>query len=233
MEFARSLAEPLHERGKTLFANSTPSRFPWLAAWLDVMGIETNWAPGGRYTPNPDAVMNYRRGICYQRPYLLLLNTVYDDFPPEWVELYFKRSVAYGIFPSFFSHNASDDPYWQRPALYNRDRPLFRRYIPVCAALSRAGWQPITHARSSDPRVCVERFGPGDDGALYLTVFNDSSEARRATISVEGAALGLARLAATAVLPSEGASVEGPDQNAFTVSLAPEDLIVLQLVDAP
>ncbi|MGD9495520.1 MAG: hypothetical protein AB7Y46_04320, partial [Armatimonadota bacterium] len=96
VEFARSLAEPLHERGKTLFANSTPSRFPWLAAWLDVMGIETNWAPGGRYTPNPDAVMNYRRGICYQRPYLLLLNTVYDDFPPEWVELYFKRSVAYG-----------------------------------------------------------------------------------------------------------------------------------------
>ena len=53
VEFARSLAEPLHERGCTLFANSTPSRFPWLAAWLDVMGTETNWGPGGCIRPTP------------------------------------------------------------------------------------------------------------------------------------------------------------------------------------
>ena len=233
VEFARGLAEPLHERGLLLFANSTPSRFPWLAAWLDVMGTETNWGPGGQYTPNPPATMNYRRALCSQRPYLLLLNTVYDDFRPEWVELYFKRSVAWGIFPSFFSHNAADDPYWQRPALYDRDRPLFQRYIPVCAALSRAGWEPLTYAQSDDPAIYVERFGgsPAAGGELLLTVFNDSHEQRAATITVNGAALGLAQVRVAEVLPDEGAALPtGPD-GSFEVLLAPEDLLVVRLTD--
>lgn len=233
VEFARSLAEPLHERGCTLFANSTPSRFPWLAAWLDVMGTETNWGPGGVYTPNSDEVMNYRRAICYQRPYLLLLNTVYDDFRPEWVELYFKRSIAYGIFPSFFSHNASDDPYWQRPNLYNRDRPLFQRYIPVCATLSRAGWEPVTLARADTPTVYVERFGPGADGRVYLTVFNDAQAPCTATLNLGMKALGITRPSVREVLPEAGATIEVTPTGSFAVELAAEDLRVVEVVQGP
>lgn len=229
IEFARSLAEPLHERGLTLFANSTPNRFPWLAAWLDIMGTETNWAPGGAYRPNTDEIMCYRRALSYQRPYLLLLNTVYDDFPPEWVELYFKRSIAYGIFPSFFSHNAADDPYWQRPNLYNRDRPLFKRYIPVCAALSRAGWQPVTRAHSDTPTVYVERFGPGADGRTYLTVFNDAQEPTTATITLDLEAMGIARPSLREVLPNTGAPVEVTPEGTFAVDLDAEDLLVVEV----
>jgi hypothetical protein len=190
VEFTREVARRMQARGKMMFANSTPDRFPWGAACLDVMGTETNWAAAGKYTPNPDSVMNYRRALCYQRPYLLLLNTVYDEFKPEWVELYFKRCLAYAVFPGFFSHNAADNPYWGRPDLYNRDRPLFRRYLPAIQALSAAGWEPITYARSSTPSVYVERFGrPG--GALYLTVFNDRQETQTAEIAVDLAALQL------------------------------------------
>jgi len=150
IEFARALALQLHDENRTLMANSTPSRFPWLAAWCDVMGTETNWGRDGEYTPQSDATLCYRRAMCYQRPYLLLLNTVYDDFPNEWVELYFKRAIAYGIFPSMFSHNAANDPYWRRPNLYNRDRELFKQYIPICQAISAAGSVSYTHLRAHE-----------------------------------------------------------------------------------
>ncbi|MGC9318316.1 MAG: hypothetical protein ACP5KN_09845 [Armatimonadota bacterium] len=227
VEFARGLAEQLHEQGRLLMANSTPARFPWLAAWCDVMGIETNWNPGGQYNPMSSADLSYRRALCYQRPYLLLQNTIYADFPPELVERYFKRSVAWGIFPSFFSHNAADDPYWRRPALYNRDRALFMKYIPVCATLNEAGWEPVTHARSSDPRVTVERFGPGDDGDVYLTVFNDSDEAVAATVSVDMAAVDLQSPELTEVLSGEALQRTG--DGSFMARVAPDDLMVVRL----
>ena len=92
-----------------------------------------------------------------------------------------KRSLAYGMFPGFFSHNASQGHYFTRPELYDRDRPLFKKYVPLCKLVAEAGWEPITRARSSDEQVYVERFGD-----RYLTVFNDSPERRTATITLEG-----------------------------------------------
>ena len=213
VEFAREAARRMWKERRMMFANSTPNRFPWGAACLDVMGTETNWKRGDAYTPASDAVMNYRRALCYQRPYLLLLNTVYDDFKPEWVELYFKRCTAYGIFPGFFSHNAADAPYWTRPNLYNRDRPLFRKYIPLIQALSAAGWEPVTHARSGNPSVYVERFGkPG--GPMFLTVFNDSHEPQGAQVGLDLKALGLR---------------SPPQELADVLTVAPEDVRVVKL----
>ncbi len=230
-EFARAMAEPLHERGELLFANSTPSRFPWLAAWLDVMGTETNWSPGETYQPMSVPELAYRRAICYQRPYLFLMNTVYDEFRPEWVELYFKRSIAWGHFPSFFSHNAADDPYWQRPNLYNRDRPLFQKYIPVCATLSRAGWEPVTHARATPDHVYVERFGPDEDGAVYLTLFNDSDAPCEADLQIDPAAMPVGH--AEEVLADGPQPLQRAALGLWTVRLKAQDLAVLRFTQRP
>jgi len=191
LEFARETAMRVHARGRMTFANGTPWDIPWGAAWLDVMGTETNWAPERRYAPDSDTLMHYRRALCYQRPYLLLLNTDYDKFRPEWVERYFARCAAWGVFPSFFSQNAADNPYWQNPALYNRDRPLFRRYIPVISKLNAAGWEPVTQAlvlADESPGVRIERFGR-PPGPVYLTVYNDTDRAQGARILVEAALL--------------------------------------------
>ena len=179
-EFAKELEQRMHGQGKLTFANAALINHAHPAHLLDVMGIETNWASGGEYAPNPDSIMNYRRALCYQKPYCLLLNTDYDAFKPEWVELYFKRCAFYAIFPSFFSHNAADDPYWQNGTLYNRDRPLFRKYIPLIKELAGAGWEPVTHARveSEGDSVWVERYGSGPEAGLFLTLFNDSDEER-------------------------------------------------------
>lgn len=233
-EFERELARRMHGEGKLLFANAVLSRFAFPAHLLDVMGIETNWASGGAYTPNPDEVMNFRRALCGQKPYLLLLNTDYNVFKPEWVELYFKRCTFYAIFPSFFSHNAADDPYWQNPALYNRDRPVFRKYIPAICALNAAGWQPITRAsvRSGDGSVYVERYGNDPADGVYLTLFNDGRESSRYELSIEAEQLGLTqgRMVAQDMLTGEeiGLAADG-DLVESAGSLAAEDVRVIRL----
>jgi hypothetical protein len=231
VEFAKDLATRMWGNGKMTFANATPSSFPWGCAWFDVMGIEQNWMRDGQYAPPPDAGMNRFRAMAYQRPYLLLLNTVYEEFRPEWVELYFKRSAAYGIFPSMFSHNASADPYWERPDLYQRDRPLFKKYIPLISALSAAGWQPVTLATSSNPKVYLERFGkPG--GPLYLTLFNDSDRKQQADISFDAATLrpGAEKLTFREMLSGAELEAAGAGGAAhLPVELPPQDLRVLEM----
>ena len=177
-EYVRAIAEDVHADGHLMMANATPDRLCWLAPHLDVMGTETDWNPGKTWRPMSDGELLYRRAICGRKPYCFLMNTVFEDFPKEKVELYMKRSLAYGMFPGFFSHNASEGHYFSRPELYERDRELFRKYIPLCRKVAEAGWQPITQVRSSDPQVYVERFGE-----KLLTVFNDSRETRQVTLT--------------------------------------------------
>ena len=177
-EYARAVANDVHAMGKLMMANSTPHHLCWLAPQLDVMGTETNWNPGGKWQPMSDSDMLYRRSLCKGKPFCFLMNTRFEEFSHELVEKYMKRSLAYGMFPGFFSHNASQGHYFTRPELYERDRPLFKKYVPLCKRVAEAGWEPITLARSSDSRIYVERFGD-----RFLTVFNDSPERR--TVSVE------------------------------------------------
>lgn len=176
-EYIRAIERDIHGAGKFMMANSTPIRLCWLAPLLDVMGSETNWHHGGAWRPMSDSDLLYRRALCKGKPYCFLMNTVFDDFSHRLVDRYMQRCMAYGMFPGFFSHNASQGHYFSRPALYERDRPLFKKYIPLCKRLAEAGWRPVTGAVSSDAEVYVERFG--DD---YLTVFNDSDATKTVTI---------------------------------------------------
>ncbi len=180
-ESIRAMANDLHANGKFVQANGPVSRFCWLAALVDVMGTETNWHRDGHWRPMPDTEMLYRRAMCQGKPYCFLMNTEFSEFPPELVEKYMKRALAYGMFPGFFSHNASEGHYFSRSELYNRDRPLFKRYVPLCRTVAEAGWQPITLARTNGEKVYVERFGE-----KYLTVLNDSPQRRDVTIRLEG-----------------------------------------------
>ena len=219
-EYVRALERDVHGMGKLMMANSTPVRLWFLAPLLDVMGTETNWNRGESWQPMPDRSMLFRRALCGPKPYCFLQNTAFEDFSHAHVEKYMKRSLAYGMFPGFFSADASTGQYFCRPELYNRDRDLFKKYVPLCKRVAEAGWQPITKARSSDAKVYVERFGE-----RYLTVFNDSEEARDAEIAVEFPA-------ETAVDLVTGESVfvvsEG-GKTTLRLTLAPEDVAVMDL----
>ena len=169
--FTRYLRDDLHNRGKLLMANTVPVRYSIFAAALDVMGIEANWLDGkGQFNADPDDVMNLRRTMSGTKPYLLLMNTDFDKFDNAMVERYFNTCMFYGIYPSMFSANAADHPYWEATKWYDRDRPLFKKYIPIIKKLSAAGWEPVTYARSSNTDIYVERFG-----THFFTIRNETA----------------------------------------------------------
>ncbi|MBE3068760.1 MAG: hypothetical protein IMZ66_00830, partial [Planctomycetes bacterium] len=217
-EYARGIEQDVHAMGKLMMCNGVPGMYCWLAGLFDVMGTETDWNPGGRWRPMSDEELLYRRALAGPRPYCFLMNTDFDKFPHERVEKYMKRCVAYGMFPGFFSHNASEGQYFSRADLYNRDRPLFKKYVPLAKRVAEAGWQSVTRVRSSDPRVYVERWG-----ARHLTVFNDSDAPRAVTLTLDG-------LAAPAKCRDlvTGAGVAWPGGKA-ALTLGPEDVAVLEM----
>ncbi len=227
--FARYLRDDLHNRGKLLMANSVPIRFAVFAPLFDVMGIEVNWLGAkGEWQPEGDDVLSLRRTLSATKPYLLLMNTNFDKFSAPLVEKYFQRSLFYGIFPSMFSADAATNPYWETPALYERDRPLFRKYIPVIRRLSAAGWEPLTQAKSSNPIVYVERYGK-----RLFTLLNDTHQPEAATLTIDLAVLGLRTGSALEVVNLlTGAKLPVSFANGkltTTVSLQPDEALALEL----
>ncbi|MGQ9592386.1 MAG: hypothetical protein ACUVYA_19070, partial [Planctomycetota bacterium] len=235
-EFAAWVRGDLRRRKKLLMANSTPWRIHAFAPLLDVLGTETNWMPGGRWQPDSDAVFNLRRTLSYQKPYLLLQNTDFDRFGPREVERYFARSLFYGVYPSMFSVDASTHPYWTEPRWYERDRELFRRYIPAIRRLSEAGWEPVTHARAEGGALWIERFG-----MRLFTLFNPASEPKESEIAVETEKLGIAgALEVFDFLRGETIARLEPPRDApgarearFAVSVGPEEVRALELRPLP
>jgi hypothetical protein len=172
-EYLRWLATELRRLDRLVFANGTPHRVAYLCPWIDVLGTERDWMPEGRFRPPPDAEMAYWRSMAFQKPFLLLLNTDFDRLTPAHGEAYFRRCLFYGFFPSMFSRNASDDVYWNNPAWYERDRPLFRKYVPLIRRVASAGWHPVPLAEPDNDRILAERFGPDASGVAYVTLLNE------------------------------------------------------------
>ena len=179
-EFTDALRRDLHQRKKLLFANSTPWTIPTLMPLLDVAGTETNWLE----ELEGDDILGRRRMLSGKKPYLLLQNTDYDKFDAAKAENYFRRCLFWSVYPSFFSQNAADHPYWETPKWYERDRPLFKKYLPLIQRCSAAGWEPVTHARADKGKIRVERYG-----TEYFTVRADSGQEEQGEITINLAAL--------------------------------------------
>lgn len=192
-EFAQSEAAEMHRRNKLMFANAVLWKYSFNAPLLDVLGTEVNWMPGGHYQPCSDSIMNFRRALSYRKPYCLLMNTDYNAFTPEMVERYFQRCLFYGIWPGFFDQEAaSKDPYWASPKQwYERDRALFKKYMPLLQQTTAAGWNPITCARADNPDIHVERFGPDAQNRVFIALCNESEKPQSGAVKLDFKALQL------------------------------------------
>jgi len=188
-EYLAYAAERLHAADKLVMANGFGSVFPFHAHWIDVGGIEIRW------TQQRDdfAFFDYRRLLAYRKPFLPLNNEFFDrEFTEEIAEDYFRWALFYGFLPSCFAPGAGAfGNYWENPEFHNRDRHLFRRYIPLIVRLCEAGWEPITHAWSDNDRVLVERFGRWSEGNLHFTIYNATDTLQNVTIAIDAARLGL------------------------------------------
>jgi hypothetical protein len=100
--------------------------------------------------------------------------------------------MAYGFFPSFFSVDASNDPYWQDKKKIENGRPFFKKYIPIIREIAAAGWQPVTYAKCSNADIRVERFGSRAN--LYFTLRNNGTTDAKCMIQLEPDKLGLTGL---------------------------------------
>lgn len=213
LEFLWELRDSLHERGKLLFANGVhPNRrFHFFA--LDVMGVE------GR------SRLEQKRTMAGSKPFLLLIYGIHED--PAAMERWFNRCAHWGIYPSFGNMSLFDtqEKYAPIAALNNR-------FVPVMRQITGAGWRPVTHARSERANVLVERWGPGEEGEVFLTVFSEAEGPVESTLTVEATALGLdgAELSAEDLL--DGAAVSAPideGQAVLTVPVRPGVVRVLRL----
>lgn len=214
-EYVRRTAARVWPRGRFVMANGVPGRWPWLPAYVDVGGTETQWIDEeGRWRPESHRSLLYKRALSMGKPYCYLQNVDFEKFAYADMENFMRHCVAYGLFPGCFSHNASEGHYFMRPEVYNRDRPLFKKYVPLCKMLSEAGWRPVnTLVASTDARVFVEQFG-----ARYVTVFNSA----RATVKVRLTAKAGAR-ASEHVAGGEVSFADG----VATLELAPDAVRVL------
>jgi len=161
------------------------------------------------------------------KPYLLLMNTDYNAFTPDLVEKYLQRSLSYGMFPGMFSHNAADNPYWQNPKWYERDRPQFKKYLPVIKQVAEAGWQPVTLAVCDNQHILVERFGPDSAGKVYLTLLNDSDGLQEGSLRLDPG-LGAGQKPSGAREAVSGRAMEGKDSS-WPITLMSQECKVLQL----
>ena len=218
--FERDIAAQMHASGKLLFANAALWQFSFPAPLLDVLGTEVNWLRQGEYQPDSDAVMNFRRALCRQKPYCLLMNTDFSLFTPELVERYFQRCLFYGVWPGFFDEEAaSKDPYWaSAKRWYERDRSLFKKYIPLLRRVTAAGWEPLTHATCSNTNIMVERFGPQPSGEVFLTLLNDTGEPQSGRLTIDVRALGSKKATSARGLVSDNPA----NPSGWQVSLRPQ-----------
>lgn len=184
-EYAKVAAREMRELGRFTFGNGAPHRFSFLAPWFDILGAEVDWFPDGSFVPPDDADLSFRRAMAYQKPCCILLNTRLSGLTPAGLEQYFQRCLLYGMFPSLFSHDAQNDSYWSNPALYERDRPLFRKYMPLIRRTAVAGWQPVTGIRVEPAAILLERFGPDGGGVHYITLLNPGRMEGDAELSLE------------------------------------------------
>jgi len=165
--------------------------------------------------------MLFRRSMCGHKPFCFLQNTNFDDFDEKKVEKYMRRCVFYGVYPGFFSADASTKHYFRNHDLYNRDRPLFRTYVPLCKRAGEAGWQPVTLARSSNSALWLERFGEN-----IVTTFNPDEHRQEGLISTTIRATSAYDHVHQRELPLQPDAAGGMT---FSIALDAEDVALIEL----
>jgi hypothetical protein len=172
-ELYEAVADAMRERGKLTLANTFPFAQTFTAHLLDVMGAgESNNLEHFHQAPR----LSYCRGLAFRKP-VSHMNYGYllPDVPLAEKERAMQRNLVFCIWPG--TGNGGNLAHLEAV------RGLYRKYVPIFHALSRAGWEPLTFARVTPDPVVLERYGrPG--GALYLAAHNPTYEPIAAQIAL-------------------------------------------------
>lgn len=220
--------------GKNLIANGVlAGKVMWGYNLFDFMGQEIKWVKEGsngyELVPESDEYLSYRRSLAYQRPYGFLMNVDFNTMSYEMVEQYMRVCLFYGIYPSMFSRNASEDNYFTLPQFYQRDRPLFKKYIPLIREINKSGWEPVTYAYTNDKDVYIERFGDIRKG-LYYTIRNVSDTQKYVNITLNRNALGISGdFTVREILDSGDIKKVVSPENSFDITIQPQGIKLVKI----
>ena len=189
-EFMKKISDEMHIQGKLAMGNGHGWN-PFAASNLDLFGAELSWYSSDEH--NADA-LDFKRAISFQKPIVFLLNEglndkAFTEAPYSGYQIYFEKMLAYGFFPSFFSVDAANDPYWRDRKKIENGRPFFKKYIPLIRRIAEAGWEPVTFAVADIKDIRVERFGK--TGTLFFTVRNTGTRSVSPVLTLDAAALGI------------------------------------------
>ena len=207
-EFMKKIADEMHSQGKLAMGNGHGWN-PFAAANLDLFGAELSWYSSNEHNTT---ALDFKRIISFQKPIVFLLNEGLNDkaftkAPYIGYEIYFEKLMAYGFFPSFFSVNASDDPYWKDQIKIENGRSFFKKYIPIIKQIAGAGWEPVTAAYVNSPSIRIERFGANSN--LFFTIRNNGDQENSCMISLDLEELGITgKIAAFEMVGEQAVSVE-------------------------
>ncbi len=187
-ELARAVRADVNPLGKATMANDMwDFGLPIGIGLFDFYGTEMNaFDAAGNFVPMSDKSQLYARALSGTRPYGNLLNADFSKVTQAEMESYMRVCAVYAIYPSANSDSSSTSGYFAQPGLYGRDRPLFKKYVPIIRAMSLAGWQPITDAAVDNTSVGIEAYGTNAVTATrYLTVRNLASQATNANVTFD------------------------------------------------
>lgn len=140
--------------------------------------------------------------------------------------------LVYGHWPGFFSADAASATYFDNSSLYNRDRPLFKQFIPALRRINAAGWRPMTFANASGQGAPfqLERWGDGfgvngsDNELLFTLRSHGTIHSANVLLTVDLKELGI--LTAGAFTVREIAQKDG-----WSGSISSAGVVTIPLID--
>lgn len=212
-ELVKFVADQLHSEGKLTMGNIVVRAYNFMGPLFDVGGQEMSWRGGDQFADFGGMglirSLAHRRAFMYQKPIPMLVSGSIYPFPKEAMEHYMKLCMFWGVFPGTDYAAPKKEggrwAYWLEPSAYERDRPLFKRYVPIIRSIAAAGWEPLTHAWVEPPsaEVWIERFGYWPKGNLHFTVRNEGETEAAVRLVIDGRALSVPADQAAGVLARE------------------------------
>jgi hypothetical protein len=257
-EFLASVSDRLHAQHKLVMCNMATDAYRFYAHLSDVLGSEVGWGRQVGWRRNlaqvePDSDCSLRRTLAYRKPTTNLLQEGNWLEPAPVVtrgeiEQYIKHQMFYGFYPAVCTIGGEEKPgyanwkrYFGSTEQFERDRDLFKKYIPIIRRINEAGWEPTTYAeiagRDDASKPFIERFGDWRTRNLHFTVRNPTPKIAKAAITVELGRMGAAEQDLDGLLATELLSGRNLPVNAdkgrrlaqFQLHLGAFDTVVLNI----
>jgi len=228
-----------HNQNKKVMGNIFVYGYRYYAHLLDILGSEVSDV---RETDNISAV---RRTLCYKKVNTNLMQwwRGTDFIDHDEILQYIKEQLFWGFFPGIASCGGgigwgeTIERYFLHPELYERDRDLFKTFIPIIRQLSEAGWEPLTFTQSDNSDILIERFGNWTSKNLLFTLKNNTTSTIIANITADAQSLGIQTSELNKVKGQElisnlpiSINVNEPSkQLSFTINISSNDVKVISL----